>query len=70
VEEWAFQQLLLYLKSDLQIPGQCNIRDIIVKEYNSEKEKMKTCEHPSLKVWIYKTHVDLYDLLTNQNRLV
>jgi len=52
IDEWAFQQLFLHWLPDITFPGRRGIRNLIMKEFKSEKERIinffKT--NPELKV--------------------
>jgi len=40
VDGWAFQQLLLFFRPDLKLPGRNGIRNVIIKEYKAEKQRL------------------------------
>ena len=41
IEDWTFQQLFLLWKPNLKMPGRCGIRNLMVREFKDEKERMK-----------------------------
>ena len=52
IDEWAFQQLFLLWLPNIKFPGRRGIRNLIIKEFKTEKERIinffKT--NPELKV--------------------
>jgi len=40
IEDWTFQQLFLLWNPNIKIPGRRGIRNVIIREFKDEKEKM------------------------------
>ena len=40
IEEWSFQQLFLLWNPNINFPGRRGIRNLVIKEYKAERERL------------------------------